>query len=74
MSQGGESCGIFYTAVIKPGSDKALFHVKQRSLSVAVQMNYHSLFTDAEFPKDLIENVFNIDSAEQPTQRPRRHP
>jgi hypothetical protein len=74
MNWDGESCGIFYTAAIKPESDKALFHVKQRSLSVTVEMNYYSLFTDAEFPKDLIENVLNIDSSEQPTQRLRRYP
>jgi hypothetical protein len=74
MSQGGESCGIFYTAAVKPESDKALFHVKQWLLSATIEMNYNSLFTDAEFPKDRIKNVLNIDSAKQTAQRLRRHP
>ena len=74
MSQGGESCGIFYTAAVKPESDKALFHVKQWLLSATIEVNYNSLFTDAKFPEDRIENVLNIDSAEQAAQRLRRDP
>jgi hypothetical protein len=74
MNWDGESCGIFYTAGIKPESDMTLFHVKQRSRSVVIEMNKYSLFTDAEFPEDRIENVLNVDSAEQTAQRLRSCP
>ena len=37
-------------------------------------MNITSLLADTEFPENLVENIFDIDPAEQAAQRLRRRP
>ena len=37
-------------------------------------MNVNSLLTDTEFPKYLVENVFDVDASKQTAERQRRRP
>jgi hypothetical protein len=51
-----------------------MFHVKQQAirngrLTSIEEMNIKSLFADTKLPKNCVEDVFDINPAEQPTQK-----
>lgn len=61
----GGHAGSSIPQLSNPEVTKApLFHVKQFAYRV-IEVNIYSLFTDAEFPEDLVENIFDIDAPQQ---------
>ena len=68
MNRGGKSWPIFYTAAVKPESDKEGSVSRETRKLANNEMNFYSLLSDAEFPKNLVQNVIDIHPAKQAAQ------